>query len=125
MTRLWIGIGLLLILLASGIWLCLGLSPFHEDLAYELEQAAELAVAGEWDEAYRLADTARRQWLGRQRLTAAFINHEPLERAEALFAEMTLMEPEQYRQFAAVCVHLAQTCRAISEPLKLNWWSLL
>lgn len=125
MTRLWIGIGLLLVLLAAGIWLCAGLSPFHEDLADDLDRAAELANAGDWEKAHAIAESARKEWLERQKLTAAFIDHEPLERAQALFAEMELMKPEQYREFAAVCVHLAQTCRGISEPLKLKWWSLL
>lgn len=125
MTRLWIGIGLLLALLAAGIWLCLGLSPFHEKLAENLDRAAELAVAEDWENAYAMAESARKEWLGRQKFTAAFTDHEPLERAQALFSELEQMKPEQYREFAAVCVHLAQTCRGISEPLKLKWWSLL
>ena len=125
MTRLWIGIGLLLALLAAGIWLYMGLSPFHEELAVNLDRAAELAMEGDWENAQAIAESSRKVWQSRQKLTAAFIDHEPLERAQALFSEMALMKPEQYREFSSVCVHLAQTCRSISEPLKLNWWSLL
>ena len=125
MTRFWIGIGLLLILLAAGVWLWAGLAPFHEELADDLDRAAELSIAGSWEDAQAIARSASKAWQQRQKLTAAFVDHEPLERAQALFSEMAQLQPEQYREFAAVCVHLAQTCRSISEPLKLSWWSLL
>ena len=78
-----------------------------------------------WTEAITKTTALNQQWQQRQKLTAAFVDHEPLEEAHALFAELALMTPEQAWEFSAVCVHLAQTFRAIAEPLDLKWWSLL
>jgi len=125
MIRFWFGVGLLLALLAGSIGLCLGLVPFHENGAEILDDAAQLALKGNWAEATANTAALEKDWKQRQRLTAAFVDHEPLERAHALFSELALMEQDQYREFAAVCVHLAETFRAIAEPLDLKWWSLL
>ena len=46
MTRLWIGVGLLLILMICGILLNLYTVPFHETLASDLDLAAKLSVEG-------------------------------------------------------------------------------
>jgi len=125
MIRFWFGIGLLLALLAGSIGVCLGIVPFHEKGADILDEAARLALQGNWTEAIAKTAVLDKQWQQKQHLTAAFVDHEPLEEANALFAELALMTPEQAWEFSAVCVHLAQTFRAIAEPLDLKWWSLL
>ena len=125
MIRFWIGVGLLLVLLAGSIGVCFGLVPFHENGAKVLDEAAQLALQGNWAEATAKASALEKDWQQRQRFTAAFVDHEPLEEVHALFAELALMTPEQAWDFAAVCVHLAEDFRAIAEPLDLKWWSLL
>ena len=125
MIRFWFGIGLLLVLLAGSIGVRLGLVPFHEKGADILDEAAQLALQGDWAAAIAKTSALDEQWQQRQKLTAAFVDHEPLEEAHALFAELARMTPEQAWEFSAVCVHLAETFRAIAEPLDLKWWSLL
>ena len=124
MTRLWIGIGLMLVLLLVGIFLWSGITPFHENLASKLDSAAMLALDGNWEQAQKVAFTARDQWLHFQDCIAAVIDHEPMEQMHALFRELSLLQSNQAVDFASVCVHLAETSRAIGETQSLKWWGI-
>ena len=125
MTRFWIGVGLLLVLLAGGIALWLGVVPFHNELARDLDRAAELAISGSWEQAQSLALAARNRWHLRQDGIAAVTDHEPMEQMHALFRELSALGPEQAVDFACVCVQLSQTARAIGETQALKWWGVL
>lgn len=125
MIRLWIGVGLLLALLIGSIALWFGVVPFHESLAKDLNTAAELAVEGNWEQAQQIAFAARDRWQKRQNRFAAVTDHTPMEQMEALFREMTLMHREQTSDFTCICIHLAQTARAIGDNQGLRWWGIL
>ena len=125
MTRLWIGVGLLLALLLGGVALWLGLVPFHEDLAENLDTAAKLAMEGNWEQAQKTALAARDRWLDYQDGIAAVTDHEPMEQMQALFRELCLLEASQATEFACVRVHLAEFSRAIGETQSLKWWGIL
>lgn len=125
MTRLWIGVGLLLTLLAAGIALWLGTVPFHEDLARDLDRAAELAIQGSFAQAQETALAARDRWQSRHRGIAAITDHEPMEQMEAMFQEMRLLDASRSVDFACICAELAQTARAIGETQRLRWWGVL
>lgn len=125
MTRLWIGLSLLVVLLLGGGALWLGVVPFHENLAESLDTAAELAVSGQWEQAQRTAFTAYNQWQGRRDCFAAVTDHEPMEQMEALFRELSLLDISRWEEFSVICVQLAQTARAIGETQSLKWWGLL
>jgi len=125
MTRLWIGVGLLLILAICGIVLNLYTVPFHEALAADLDLAADLAAEGNWEQARQITFAARDRWQKRQNSFAAMTDHEPMEQMEALFRELSLMHRDQTSDFTCVCVHLAQTARAIGETQALKWWGIL
>ena len=125
MTRLWIGVGLLIALLIGGIVLNTLTVPFHEELSQDLSQAAVLATEGRWEQAQALALQARQQWLRRQNCYAAVTDHEPMEQMEALFQELTILDASRAVDFGCVCVHLAQTAQAIGETQSLKWWNIL
>lgn len=125
MTRLWIGVGLLLILLLGGIALWLGISPFHNRLAETLDQASLLAVEGNWAQARSAAFSARDQWLQYKDSFAAVTDHEPMEQMDALFRELSLLDADRAVDFSCVCVQLAGVCRAIGETQSLKWWGIL
>ncbi|MBQ3542736.1 MAG: DUF4363 family protein [Oscillospiraceae bacterium] len=125
MTRLWIGVGLLVVLLLGGIALWMGIVPFHETLAQELDTAAELAVAGSWKQAQNTAFSARARWQRHQDRIAAVTDHEPMEQMEAMFQELSMLDSDRTVDFACICVHLAQTARAIGETQALKWWGIL
>ena len=126
MNRLWIGIGLLVILLAFGIGLLLGSSVFFQEFSAQLEQAGEMALAGNWPDAEKKVTISREQWERWHYFWAAFTDHEPVEQIQNLFSQL-----EVYRQrrlevdFATVCGNLAHVAEAIEESHGLKWWSVL
>ena len=125
MTRLWIGVGLLLILLLGSIGLGLGVVPFHEALAEELDAAAKLAVDGSLEQAQKTAFAARDQWQKYQDCFAAVTDHEPMEQMEALFRELSFLQDDRAVDFACVCAQLSQVAQAIGETQRLKWWGVL
>lgn len=125
MTRLWIGVGLMLVLLLGGIALWVGIVPFHENLASSLDDAAQLAIGGQWEQAQKAAFAARDRWQKHQNGIAAVTDHEPMEQMEALFRELSLLGASQAVDFACICVQLAQTAHAIGETQSLKWWGVL
>ena len=118
MGRLWIGIGILVILLALGIaMLCISWN-FYEDFSADLEQAGELALAGNWQGAGGKAEKSREKW--------ASTDHEPVEQMQNLFSQLEIYQKRQLEvDFAAVCRNLVHLAEAIDEAHSLRWWSVL
>lgn len=126
MGRLWIGIGILVILLAMGIGLLWGSGVFFEELTQELEQAGELALAGNWQAAGEKVEKSREKWEAYRRFWASFTDHEPVEQMQNLFSQLELYRARQLEvDFAAVCRNLVHVAEAIDESHSLRWWSVL
>ena len=123
MNRLWFGIGLLMALLICGILLSGKVEPLQQRLSSHLETAAQAAIAGHTDSALEFSQKAQQQWASHQHFLAAFTDHEPIEQAQTLFSELSLLSPED-PDFAFTCVHLAQIMRAIADPHGITWWTL-
>ena len=126
MNRLWIGVGLLVALLALGIGLLWGSKVFFEDFSKDIEQSGELALAGNWEEAEKYAEKSRKKWETYRRFWASFTDHEPVEQMQNLFS---LLEVYRVRRlevdFATVCRNLSHVAEAIDESHGLSWWSVL
>lgn len=109
MKRLWVGIILLLILLAGTMAVTVAMDRIYAPMVEALE-AGDLEAA---EERY-----------GRWRdLTAAFADHGPMEEMDALFARTEICEDEQERK--ALCAELAQRAKAMSNAHSPTWWNLL
>ena len=126
MSRLWIGIGLLVVLLAMGIGLLWGSRVFFEDFTAEIQQAGELALAGNWADAEKKAESCRKKWDRYHRFWASFTDHEPIEQMENLFSQLDVYRVRRLEvDFATVCRNLAHVAEAIDESHNLRWWSVL
>ncbi len=126
MKRLWLGIGLLGLLLILGLLLQAAVSGIYVPLSNTLEQASEAALEENWQQASLWADNAARQWEKHRRITAAFADHTPMDEVDMLFAEMRVYERERDgAHFAACCNQLAEMARAIADAHSLSWWNLL
>ena len=126
MSRLWIGIGLLVTLLAMGIGLLWGSAVFFEDFSEEIEQAGELALAGNWTEAEKKAEKCRAKWEQYHRFWASFTDHEPVEQVQNLFSQLEVYRMRRLEvDFATVCRNLSHVAEAIDESHGLRWWSVL
>ena len=126
MGRLWIGVGILVVLLAVGIGLLWGSSMYFEELSQDLEQAGELALAGNWQAAEEKAEKGREKWEQYRRFWASFTDHEPVEQMQNLFSQLELYQARQLEvDFAAICRNLVHLAEAIDEAHGLRWWSVL
>lgn len=126
MNRLWIGIGLLIVLLAMGIGLLWGSTVFFEEFSEEIEQAGELALAGNWADAQKKAAQSRAKWERWRFFWSSFTDHEPVEQMQNLFSQLDVYRARQLEvDFATVCRNLSNIAQAIQESHGLKWWSVL
>ena len=126
MKRLWLGVAFLTLLLIFGIWQTVEISKIHSDLSKTLSDAALAARIRDWDTADTLSEAAQTQWDRYRKLTASFADHEPLEEAEQLFAELQICKGLSLEEnYAVVCSDLSQICKAIGESFQISWWNVL
>lgn len=126
MKRGWIGLGLLLLLLAGSIAVTCTMDAQHTPMARDLESAADLALAGDWEKAAALAKKTKAEWENRWNLNAAFADHEPMEEIDGLFAQADVYaRTREEISFAAVCAELAQRLEAMGDAHGLTWWNLM
>lgn len=126
MKRIWIGAALLVLMLVSGILVAEFMERSHSPNAEDLNQAAALAMDGSWNKAEALAAKARKNWAKTRALTAAFVDHEPMEEIEGLFAKIDVCAAERNRlDFSSTCAYLARLMEALGESHSLNLRNLM
>lgn len=126
MSRLWIGIGLMVVLLAMGIGLLWGSSVFFKEFSEQMEQAGDLAMAGNWAAAEKKVAQNRGKWEKWRFFWSSFTDHEPVEQMQSLFSQLEVYRQRQLQvDFATVCRNLAHVAEAIEESHGLKWWSIL
>lgn len=126
MKHFWSGIGLLAVLLALGLWTSHAMESVHTPIANSLALAAEETLSGDPDRGIAAARQARAQWERHRHATASVADHQPMEEADSLFAQMeSFIAAGDVTQFAACCARLSELVRAISEAHTLTWWNLL
>lgn len=126
MKRGKVGIGILAGLLVLCMLATVTMRRRNEPIARILAAASDLAAAGEWEEAKKLAGKARGDWEKRWHFTAVFADHTPMEDIDGLFARLEVYEKQEDRTaFAAVCADLSVKIEAMGDAHGINWWSLL
>lgn len=126
MKRIWIGVGLLAVLLAGGLWIAGAMENAHEPGASDLRRASELALDGDWLKAEALVERARESWEEKWRITASFSDHEPMDTIDGVFAQLKIYARAQDTvSYAAACADLAEQLRSMSQAHALNWWNLM
>lgn len=126
MKRLWIGVGLLILLLLLGTLTTLYAVRIQERIADTLSQAREAAEVGQWEKAAGACFQANDLWKKHRRLTASITDHAPMEDIESLFAQLEcFLKVRDPAAFAACCASLEVYTRAVGEAQSISWWSLL
>lgn len=126
MNRLWLGIGLMVALLAMGIWVGSYMNTTGNTISTVLDSAAETALSGDLQTATQLVENAKAEWDGIWHWVAAIADHAPMDEIDSLFALL-----EKYAdagltgEFAAHCSRIAQLISAVGEAHSFNWWNLL
>jgi len=126
MNRLWIGVGLLLVILAVGFGFLWGSQRFYGELGDNLEQAGQLALEGNWTAATEKTRQSRQAWSRHHHFWSAFTDHEPIEDVQNLLSQLELYAQQRLSvDFAGVCFRLSHLAEAINESHHLKWWSIL
>ncbi len=125
MTRLWIGIGFLVALLALGITVPIAMDQVAEPVSAQLSQAQQLALAGQLPAATALAQQADEDWHAHWKLIATVADHTPMEEIDRMFAELQAFgQAEETAEFAATSAGLARLTQAMAEAHRFSWWNL-
>ena len=126
MRHLWIGVLILILLLALGLVISLRMGVIHTPIAEDLAAAAEAALSDDWDTAMTCVRSASARWEKYRRFTAAFADHNPMDELDGLFAELEVYAKErEMPHFASTCTRLNHLANAMAESHMLYWWNLL
>lgn len=126
MKRSWIGLFLLIVLLAGSLIASHVMLTTHLESAEKLEQAAQFALDSNWTGAAFATAQARQQWERYDFLRSALSDHAPGEEIDACFAALQVYgasaEPVS---FAALSMQTARMIRAIGDAHSLKFHNLL
>ncbi len=126
MKRSWIGFALLLILLVAGILSTRAMTSIHEPIEKDLQQAAECAMLGDWENTGLFFRKAEESWKKWEHFRSCFADHNPVEEIDASFELLKVYcAAEETIGFAGGCRDLARQVAAVGEAHELVWWNLL
>ena len=126
MNRLWLGLGILVLFLALSLWCGWVMGTFHADLAQQMEEASQTALAGDLEKAVATADRVQQRWQAHWKGTAALADHAPMEEIESLFAQLEAYgQASRAADFAAYSARLSRLLHATGEAHVPVWWNLL
>lgn len=126
MKRSWIGLGLLLVLLAASLLVTWAMDRIHTPIAEMLRQAAESTALADWDSADQYFQAAKGDWEHQEHFRACLADHSPVEEIDALFAQLSVYRSAREEvAFAAGCMELSEKVAAVGEAHGLVWWNIL
>lgn len=126
MKRSWLGLGMLLVLLAGGLAVTWGMGALHDPIARDLTAAGESALTADWDQAGVLLQRAGDTWEKHEFFRACFADHGPMEEIDACFAQLEIYgRMKEETAFAAACGETARKITAMGEAHKLIWHNFL
>lgn len=126
MKRLWIGLGLLLLLLIAGICSTLVMENFHQSLSRRLESTSAAALDEDWEQTALLLRQCRRCWVRYRNFVATGASHESIEEIDSLYAQLTIyFHRRDSLGLSLCCTALQHRTAALGEAQSINWWNLL
>ncbi len=124
MRRCWIGLALLLVLLAGAALVTWSMARIHEPIADALESASRLALDGDLAQARALAAEAAQDWAQGTAFRGCFADHAPMEEADGGFAELAVYaDAGETAEFAAACARLSRQVAAMAQAHSLRVWN--
>lgn len=125
MKRCWIGVGFLVILLAASLTVTWAMNALHKPIEEDLNRAAELAAAGDWEEGARHFYRAKESWDKWEHFRFSFADHTPVEEISAAFRSLEVYcAAREEPDFPARCRELARKVAAVGEAHGITWWNI-
>ena len=126
MKRCYFGIGLLAVLLLLSLGASWVTDRCHSPVSRQMREAAEYAMAEDWDQVLRCTQQARSRWVRYRKLTASLADHEPMEEIEGLFGELEIwLQARDAQHCATVCARISGAADAMADAHALTWWNVL
>ena len=123
MTRFWIGIALMALLLATGLYSVHTIEASHRPIIQALEQSAQTQDP---EEASALLRNARRKWENHWHGTAVLSEHRSMDEIDSLFAQAEgYADGGKTADLHAACRRLAQLIQASADEHRPTWWNFL
>ena len=123
MKRIWIGLGLLGLLLVLGLFTIRQMDRVHLGIVDALEQAAR---EPQWEQALSLGQDALQKWKQHRHFTASLSEHDSIDQIDSLFAQLEVYQKEKDPiSHAATCAYLSEAISALLDAHRLTWWNLL
>ncbi len=121
--RIWIGVLVLIGLLAASLGTKEYLTALHEPTAEKLHTAAR---EDRWENAAALSEEAAQQWSQNRHFTAALAEHEEMDRIDGLFHQLEVFRDRRDAiSHGAICAQLSTAIQSLIEAHRLTWWNLL
>ena len=125
MKRMWIGVGLLAVMLTAGLLMSGTMEKRISPNAEKLLQAAAAAMDENWQEAAALTDAVRADWDRVSRLAELLSTHEDLEQIETAFTQLSSYQGIDGPAYSALCTALARQMEALAKTHGCSWENLL
>ena len=126
MKQFWFGLGLIGLILISGLLLGQRLEDSHFPQAKDLERASACARKEDWAQAEALVKRAQKNWENSRCLAAAAVHHQMIDDIDTRFGELEVYVSERSRiEFTAGCATLARQLRKLPRSHSFDWWNLL
>ena len=126
MKRSWFGFALLVILLGICIVITVTMTRIHEPIQGDLLQAADFALAGDWERAEHFFREAEVRWTKWEHFRTGVADHTPAEEIDGDFELLKVYcAAREPVSFAGGCLQLARQVAAVGEAQELVWWNLL
>jgi hypothetical protein len=124
--RFYLGLAVLLLLFTLCVGAAIGMQAIHRPLEIALAEAADLAAAGEPEQAMSVAKEAYERWMRYHAVTASFADHNPMDDTDTLFQEMLVYaQTEEVPHFAACCRELVVLTQAMYDAHAFSLKNLL
>ena len=126
MKRFIIGLITLSLLFAIGLFVAFTTDRMYAPVIDLLEQAADTALNGSFEDAVSKAQEAKYIWQKHKEKTATVADHTPMEEIDRLFTEAEIYAgSEEKPHFAACCAQLASAVQNMADAHAMNLWNLL
>lgn len=126
MKRVWIAIGLLLIILAGTLTHSFYIASFTHDLSLLLEAAESEAEKGAWDKAEELTGTARNKWDQRNMYLHITLRHDATDKVYTGFCEVAeFIQCQEVGEYSAANARLIANLELVAEAEQLTIKNIL
>ena len=120
MKRVWIGAGILAVLLVAGLLAGFAMEGLDSG-AKKLERVGQLALEEQWEAAEDTLEAVEEDWEDRRWLLTALADHQVIEDMEASLAQLeAYIDQRDAAACHALCSALAQKMKAVGKANSLT-----